>query len=483
MSKDIEDILSNGSIADISRAYDKKAVSVREVIDFFVARIGACNDKGPQLNAVRALASDLTAQAKAADDAIAAGVPRGPLHGIPVLLKDNIAVAGLPLAAGAAALAGFRPTVDATIAVRLKAAGAVIVGKTNMTEFADYVSEVMPSEFSGAGGVVKNPHGFAYGRGQGSSVGSAAAVAAGFAPIAVGSETQNSIQTPACVSSVVGFKPSVGMVSRSGVVPLVTSQDSPGPLARTVEDAALLASVIAGADVRDTASMELALAPPRAPLRRELQSIKIGIPRRTIATREDLAAVMPLFESLLSRLSAAGVKIADPCDVPSAEQLQDVRSSVFRTEFKAALNATLADFGNPCGMTSLGDIVRWNEQHADHIPYGQGLLIAAEATAGTHDPQYRADRLRDIALSRTAGIDAALAFSGADVLMVPMSSAAKWTGKAGSPVLALPVGLDSTGFPFGVTLLAARGQDQKLLDVGATLAPLIGQRQVPDALR
>jgi amidase len=173
------------------------------------------------------------------------------------------------------------------------------------------------------------------------------------------------------------------------------------------------------------------------------------------------------------------VTIVDRCDVPSAEQLLDVRSSVFRTEFKAALNAFLAENGSPCGMSSLGDIIRWNSAHPDKIPYGQSLLEAAEATSSLDDPQYRSDRLRDIALSRTAGIDAALQFANADALIVPMGTAAKWTGKAGAPVLALPIGLDDAGRPFGVTLFSSYGQDQRLLDVGAAVAPIMGARCLP----
>jgi amidase len=476
----LEDLLLNGSIGALRQAFLDGNLSVGKAVAFYVARVETLDRSGPKLNAIRALAPDLEEQARQADAAIAQGRTLGPLHGIPVLLKDNIAAAGQVLAAGAAALSDFKAQSDATLVVRLRDAGAIIFGKANMTEFADYVSDVMPSGFSGAGGVVKNPHGFEYGRGLGSSIGPAAAVAAGLVPVAIGSETQNSIQTPASVSSIVGFKPSVGLVSRSGVIPLVTSQDSPGPLARNVQDAALIMSVIAGADVRDTASLETALTPPRqVVVARDLRSIRLGVPRRTIADRADIAALLPAFDKMLARLANAGVTIIDPCDAPSAEQLLDVRSSVFRTEFKAALNAFLAEHGNPCGMTSLEDIIRWNNEHPDKIPYGQSLLEAAQATSGLDDPQYRRDRLRDIALSRTAGIDAALQLANADALIVPMGTAAKWTGKAGAPVLALPIGLDDTGLPFGITLFSSFGQDQNLLDVGAGLAPLIGRRCLP----
>jgi amidase len=477
----LEDVLLEGSVAAIRRAVGTKKVSIREIAAWYLARIEAFNRSGPALNAVRIVLPDVLEVARRLDDELAAGRDRGPLHGIPVLLKDNILTGdGMTATAGAAALLNFVPRRDATLVRRLREAGAVILGKTNLTEFADYVSDVMPSGFSGAGGMVRNPHGKeGYGRGLGSSVGSAAAVAASLAPIALGSETQNSIQTPACVSSVFGFKPSVGMVSRAGVVPLVPSQDSPGPLARSLEDAAVLLAVIAGADCRDGATLSVALDRPAAVPAGTPNSIRLGVPRRTIVDRTDLAGVMPCFEAAISELAKAGVTIVDPCDLPSAEQLQDVRSSVFRTEFKAALNAFLEDNDRPCGIGSIEALIKWNEEHREAIPYGQSLLIAASQTDGLENPSYRADRKRDIALSRQAGIDAALQYSGADALIAPMSAAAKCTGKAGAPVLAIPVGTDADGVPFSVTLFTSWGKDAALLEAGAAIAAIIGDRVVP----
>ena len=479
VNSSIEHCLTDGSVSAIGSEYRSRRISVSEAVRWYLARIEAFNRTGPALNAVRALNPHALDDAAERDDEMARGVDRGPLHGIPILLKDNILVTGMRASAGAAALADFMPRREATLVRRLREAGAVVLGKTNMTEFADYVSDVMPSGFSAAGGVVCNPHGIEYGRGQGSSVGSAAAVAVALAPIAIGSETQNSIQTPACYSSVVGYKPSVGIISRNGVVPLVPSQDSPGPLARTVDDAALVAAAIAGADIKDT----LTLIHPtwRDGLERldTLTGVRIGVPRRTIADRADLSAVLPLFEDVLSRLSRAGARIVDPCDLPSAEQLQDVRSCVFRTEFKAALNDFLEAHNQPCEIVSLEALIAWNEQRPDAIPYGQALLIAANATAGLRDPAYLADRARDIALSRTAGIDAALEMAGADVLIAPMGSAAKCTGKAGAPVVALPAGLAASGTPFGVTLFTSLGDDLKLLRIASAVERVTGGPSVP----
>jgi amidase len=476
----VENLLACGSVSAIGRELRTRTLSTQEAVTWYLARIETFNRTGLALNAVRTVNPRALAEARQADDELARGDDRGPLHGIPVLLKDNILTADrMPASAGAAALAEFRPRREATLVRRLRAAGAIVLGKTNMTEFADYVSDVMPSEFSAAGGVVRNPHGVAYGRGQGSSVGSAAAVSAGFAPIAIGSETQNSIQTPACYSSVVGLKPSVGIVSRAGMVPLVPSQDSPGPLARTVEDAALALAAIASADVRDTLTLANPAWDPRYEPLDSLAGVRIGVPRRCIADRADMSSVLALFDDALLRLSRAGARIVDPCDLPSAEQLQDVRSCVFRTEFKAALDTFLAEHESPCGIANLDALVAWNERHPEAIPYGQPLLLAASQTDGLDDSSYLADRCRDIALSRTAGIDAALEMSGADLLIAPMGSAAKCTGKAGAPVIALPAGLDPSGTPFGVALFVSLGSDRKLLRIAAAVEKALGDRCLP----
>jgi amidase len=405
-----------------------------------------------------------------ADRELAAGRDRGLLHGIPVLIKDNILTGdGMAATAGAAALSGFLPEYDAPIVRGLRDAGAIVLGKTNLTEFADYVSDVMPSAFSGAGGIVRNPHGFEYGRGQGSSVGSAAGVAASLAMFAIGTETGNSIQTPAAYSSVAGYKPSVGVLDCSGIFPLVPSQDSPGPLARSVGDAALVAALLSGGDARKPAPVRGA----------SLAGMRIGVPRRQIADRPEFEPVMPLFEQCLSRLSQAGAMIVDPCDMPSADRLAEVRSSVFRTEFKHALNAFLDAHRAPCGIDSLQTLIAWNQAHPSVIPYGQSLLIAANATGGLEDPGYLLDRAHDIALSRTEGIDAALAIRAVHALVAPMGAAAKCTGKAGAPVVAIPAGLDARGAPFGISAFAATGDDRRLLSIAVTIEQVIGARQVP----
>jgi amidase len=480
MTKDIEKILMQGSIAELRALYLEKKLSVTDAVNWYLNRINAISQNGPAINAVREVSLRAMDDAKRADEAIAKGEDLPALHGIPVLLKDNILTGdGMKAAAGSAALRDFQPAGDATLVKRLRSAGAIVLGKTNLTEFADFVSDVMPSGYSGNGGVVKNPHGIEYGRGQGSSVGSAAAVAASLCMFAIGTETQNSIQTPASYSSVVGYKPTVGLISRAGIVPLVPSQDSPGPLTRSVEDAILVAGILASPDMRDTASLMSSRGVPDSLGCQGLKDIKVGVMRRQMADREEFLSVMPFFENVLKKLSTAGASIVDPCDLPSAEQLQEVRSSVFRTEFKAALNTFLQENDSPCGIDSMESLIAWNEAHPEFIPYGQSLLLASNASKGIDDAQYQSDRARDISLSVTTGIDAAMNMFDVDVLIAPMGAAAKLTGKAGAPVIAIPCGMGSDLTPFGVTIIAKVGDDARLLAIGRQIELVVGERKVP----
>ncbi|HAB73337.1 amidase family protein [Pantoea septica] len=470
---DLFSLLATGSARAIGAAIAAGEMTSLEATEWYLNRIEQFDS---DINCVRSLSPAAREEARRADAERAAGRSRGPLHGVPFLVKDNIfTLDGCFASAGASALATFRPPFEASLITRLRDAGAVLLGKTNLTEFADFVSEIMPAEFSGAGGVVRNPLCLQYGRGQGSSVGSAAAVAAGFCAFAIGSETQNSLQAPAVHSSIASFKPSVGRVSRYGVIPLVPSQDSPGPLTRTIEDALSVYQAIAGADMQDTATLtDFAEASGGA----SLQGLRIGVPRRFIADSVLTESRQAVFEGLLEALAQAGAVIVDPCDLPAAEQLNAVRSCVFRSEFGASLNGLLGTLA-PCGITSLNDLIQWNRAHPDAIPYGQALLEAAEAAPDIRSEQYRRDRRADIALSLDAGILAALRAGRADLLLSPMAAAAKCTGKAGAPVAAIPAGQDAEGLPFGVTLYAAPGHDLLVLQAAAAVERVIGKRIVP----
>jgi len=474
--QDLSTFLDSASAQAIGAAIASGQTSSLAVTEWFLARIARDNGGEAGLNCVRSIAPRALDEARQADAELAAGQVRGPLHGVPYLLKDNIFTRdGSPASAGCRALAGFVPSYEATLVRRLRDAGAVLLGKTNLTEFADFVADTMPSEFSGAGGVVRNPLGWRYDRGQGSSVGSASAVAARFCAFAIGTETQNSIQTPALQTSVAGFKPGVGRVSRHGVIPLVPSQDSPGVLALNAADCALVFAAISGADMHDTATLSARAFPTRASA--SLAGLRIGIPRRFMADNVLTDASKTAFDQALQALAQAGADIVDPCDLPSAGQLHEVRSCVFRSEFKASLNALLAQL-QPCGIGSMQALIDWNRAHLDAIPYGQSLLEAANAAPDIESAQYVAERQRDMVLSLDDGIEAALKAGSADVLLAPMSAAAKCTGKAGAPVIAIALGVDTEGRPFGVTVFAAPGQDGLVLQAGELIEQLIGARVV-----
>lgn len=462
------------SIAELGRAMGQGRLTSVELCAHFLDRIARLDRSGPTLNSVREENPAALDVAAALDAERTAGGVRGPLHGIPVLLKDNIATAdGMATTAGSLALAGLRPQRDAGLVGRLRAAGAVILGKCNMTEFADYLAETMPSEYSSAGGVVRHPHGLRYDRGGGSSVGPACAVAAGFAVFAIGSETQNSIQTPASQSAVVGLKPTVGLVSRAGIVPLAASQDSAGPITRSVADAAAVLTAIAGADFDDTLTLEA--AGHAADYARfvddgALAGARIGIARRIYFGREGQAAADAVVEAAIAVARARGALVIDPADIPTAEAVAALRSSVFATEFKAGLNAFLLAQGSAAPQADLAAILAFNAAQAEAcLRYGQGLAEAAEASAGADAPVYRADRQRDVLLSRTLGIDAVCRHYGLDALLVPGGAAAKLTGKASCPVLTLPAGWTGDGTPAGVSLIGPAFTEPKLLAIGHAL--------------
>lgn len=476
---DISALLTTGSARAIGEAIASGKLTSVDVTQWYLDRIKRHNNGAIGLNCVRSVSSLALEEAKQADAELTAGRVRGPLHGVPYLVKDNVFTTdGSFASAGAAALAEFVPPYEATLITRLREAGAVLLGKTNLTEFADFVADIMPSEFSGAGGVVRNPLGRQYGRGQGSSVGSASAVAAGFCAFAIGSETQNSIQAPAVHTSVVGFKPTVGQVSRHGLIPLVPSQDSPGPLARTVDDALMIFQAIAGPDMNDTATLADFSGDARKV--EDLHGLRIGVPRRFIADNLATHEHQTMFNDLLNTLSRAGAVIVDHCDLPAAEELNAVRSCVFRSEFHESLNVLLARL-QPCGMTSMRDIIEWNNAYPEAIPYGQSLLEAAVETPGVCSAQYLQDRRHDVALSLYDGILAALEQGSADILLSPMTVAAKCTGKAGVPVVAIPAGADTEGVPFGVTVYGAPGDDLAVLYAAQAIERVIGQRVLPNA--
>jgi amidase len=361
----------------------------RRLVELHLERVAAYDRSGPAINAVLELNPDALEFAGALDRERAQGSTRGPLHGVPVLLKDNIDTADrLHTSAGSLALADSVAPRDAPLVERLRSAGAVVLGKANMTEWANFMALGMPAGYSSRGGQVKNPHLEGLHPG-GSSSGSASAVAASLCAVAVGTETSGSILSPANQNAIVGIKPTVGLVSRAGVVPIASSQDTPGPLARTVEDAALLLAAIQGHDPADPATRPLRGREPTdyaGSLDPDgLRGARIGVPRDHYFDRERLPADQArLAEEALTALRELGAEVVDPADVPTARAAAGLRFDVLLYEFRRDLNRYLRGLGPGAPVRSLRDLIRYNEARpTEMLRYGQALLLASQATGGT----------------------------------------------------------------------------------------------------
>jgi amidase len=357
----------------------------------------------PELHAVISINPDAAGEAEASDSARAGGPPRGPLDGIPVLVKDNIQVGGMPTTAGSPALAGAG-SADAFCVTRLRQAGAVILGKANLSEWANFRSTHSTSGWSTLGGQAANPRGA--GRNpSGSSSGSGAAVAAGLAPLAVGTETDGSIVCPASACGIVGIKPTVGLVSRSGVVPISPVQDTAGPMAGSVADAAALLSVLAAADPDDPASA----AGPRPAVdytacldEAALDGARIGVWRA--GSDGAGSATLAVLDAAVTRLRQAGATVLDPVDLPGAEQIDGPEFTALLHEFKHALNGYLGALPGDHPAT-LAELIAYNSRHASTVlaRFGQEIFERAEAVSGNPaDPELVAARRAAGRLARAA---------------------------------------------------------------------------------
>ncbi|ULL18317.1 amidase [Paenibacillus sp. H1-7] len=478
--------IEEATITGMQQAMERGETSSFELVQRYMERIALHDRQGPRINSVLELNADALHQAEAADAARLRGAALGPLHGVPVLLKDNIDTADrMHTSAGSIALANHYAQRDAFLVTRLREAGAVILGKANMTEWANFMTEGMPGGYSSRGGQVLNPYGPGRFYAGGSSTGSAAAVAASFTAAAVGTETSGSILCPAVYQSIVGIKPTVGLISRSGIIPLAHSQDTAGPMARTVADAALLLGVMRGHDPRDPVTgCSIGMEQPdyAAQLDRAgLQGARIGIPRRvfhdSLSEEEQI-----LFEELLREIADAGAVLIDPADIPSAGELSLLHSSVLVHEFKADLNAYLSKLPLDQPVHSLKELIAFNEAHADKaLAYGQKILVYAESKSGTlTEPQYIMDRLKDIRLSRTEGIDRVLKEHRLDALLFPHDSGEEIAAKAGYPSIAVPGGYLRDGKPFGVMFTGGAFSEPSLIRLAYAFEQLSPRRVPPE---
>lgn len=464
--------LEEATISSLQQAMAAGQVTAAQLVSAYLERIARFDQDGVRLNSVLEINPDALFIAEAMDQERRLSGPRGPLHGIPVLLKDNIDTGDkMHTSAGSHALAASFAPRDAHVTGLLRQAGAVILGKVNMTEWANFMTYGMPSGYSSRGGQVVNPYLPSLSP-SGSSSGSAVAVAANLCAVAVGTETSGSIISPANNNGIVGIKPTVGLISRNGIIPIAMSQDTAGPMARTVSDAAILLSAMVGIDPADPATL-VSKGQAHPDYTRFLQAdglrgARIGIPRGPWFGGEDDdeerfgPEEQALFAAAVEKLQALGAEIVDPADLAYMEYW---RSSVLLYEFKPALNSYLASLGPGAPVRNLRELIAQNEAQPEvALRYGQSLLTAAEATSGNLiEPGYLQDRLRDLRQTRTEGIDATMAEHRLDALLFPGPHGCWIPARAGYPSIQVPAGYTRDGRPFGITLTGRAWSEPTLI--------------------
>lgn len=498
--------LEEATIAEVQAAMEAGKLNARRLVQAYLDRIDAIDRTGPQLRSIIETNPDALTIADALDAERKAQGPRGPLHGIPILLKDNIDTDDKMLTtAGSLALLGTRPAQDATVAEKLRAAGAILLGKTNMSEWANFRSSRSSSGWSARGGQARNPYSLDHNP-CGSSSGSASAIAANLAMASLGTETDGSIVCPAHVNGVVGIKPTLGLTSRAGVIPIAHSQDSVGPIARTVADAAILLGALTGADPADPATAESAgkshtdytqFLDPQG-----LRGARIGVPRKFYFGYSK--EVDEIVDAAIVTMQAHGAIIVDPADIPSAEQMRedsaefDVLLYEFADDLNQYLSTRVADERHPNApqVRTLADIIAFNEAHpSEEMPYfGQELLLQAEAKGPISDPAYRQALERSRRLSREEGIDAVMDAFQLDALVAPTGGPAWLTdhengdrhvggnsspaAMAGYPLVNVPVGFVA-GLPVGMTFMGRAYAEPTLIKLAYAFEQATKVRRPP----
>jgi amidase len=480
------DIWEQASAVDLAAAMDRGEVTAVELTLAALERVAV--DQGADgANSMLEVNPDAVAAAEALDRERQVRGARGPLHGLPVVLKDNIDTGDrMHTSAGSLALAESYAPRDAFLVRRLRRAGAVVLGKANMTEWANFISDHMPSGYSSRGGQVRNPYGPGRFDPGGSSSGSAVAVATGVAPLAVGTETSGSILSPASQNGVVGIKPTVGLVSRTGVVPISFTQDTAGPIARTVRDAALLLDALAGMDEEDPATGAQAGRVPASYAEGldpgALRGARLGVARSPYVDRLDEGR-RRVFEAALEALRAAGATVVDPVRIATADGPWDFTLLVY--EFKPALNAYLAGLSPRLPARSLADLIAYNQAHPDTmLRYGQALFLRAEATSGRlTDPEYLETRLRYRRWAREEGIDRTLADHALDAILFPNNLGAGIAAAAGYPSITVPAGTTGEGEPVGLTFTGTAFSEARLIALAYAFEQATRLRRPPPAPR
>ncbi|GAA0302365.1 amidase [Sphingomonas oligophenolica] len=472
--------VEEASIADLDAMLAKGTATSVSITQAYLARIAAMDRKGPTLRAVIATNPDALAEARASDARRKAGKALGPLDGIPVLIKDNIETKDLPTTAGSLALRDNRTGRDAPVVAELRKGGAVILGKTNLSEWANIRSTKAMSGWSAVGGLVRNP--YALDRTAcGSSSGSGAAVAASFAAVAIGTETDGSVVCPSSMNGLVGLKPTLGMVSRTHVVPISHSQDTPGPMGRSVRDVAILFSTMVATDPADVATRDADKYRRDFTAGLSADALK-GV--RIAVLHPDMPDTLKVrYEAALAVLKAQGAVLVD-VEAPKDGGRGDAEFEVLKTELKADLDAYLATTPNAVTTRTLDQVIAFDEANkATEMPFfGQEIFLDAAKAHGLADAEYLGARAKSLRLAGAEGIDAMLKKADATILVEPTyglpwlsdtvsgdnftgPSASELPAIAGYPHLTVPMGLVK-GLPVGLSFIATAWGDQAVLNVG-----------------
>jgi amidase len=476
-------LLEEATIFELQAAMEKGMTSSRELVMYYLYRIAKLDQSGPMLNSVAEINPDAIFIAEALDLERQKQGARGLLHGIPVLLKDNIETNDkMRTSAGALALENHVSPKESFLVQRLRAAGAVILGKTNLTEWANGVSSDMWAGYSAKGGQVRNPYGdFFVG---GSSSGSAVSVSANFTSVAVGTETSASILSPSIQNSVVGIKPTVGLISRTGIIPYSYSQDTAGPMARTVTDAAILLGVLAGKDDNDPATWRMNQSEFDYVACLDhggLTSAKIGVYRNVSPEMfhdedeyDDL-----LFNEAVKELRKAGAHVVEDIEIPSFHM--EWGWNKVRSEFKHGVDNYLRTLPPSSPVHSFHELVEWNENHSEKaLKYGQDKLKQRAVLENPlTSPAYISEWISDLYYSQNDGIDYALEKYDLDAILFPSYVGADLCARAGYPSVAVPAGYKENGRPFGITFAGKAFSEPSLIRIAYAFEQRTNHRTKP----
>src|SRR5438132_3891994 len=490
--------LEEATIADLQSAMASGRRTARSITQLYLDRIAELDRKGPMLRHVIEVNPDALAMADSLDRERKAGRVRGPLHGIPMLLKDNVDTADrMMTTAGSLALAGSIPAQDSTVAAKLRNAGAVFLGKANLSEWANFRSTHSTSGWSGRGGQARNP--YVLDRNPcGSSSGSGGAVAANLCALAIGTETDGSIVCPSSANGIVGIKPTVGLVSRAGIIPIAHSQDTAGPMARTVRDAAIVLNAIAGVDPRDSATSSLRTREQIDYTRyldaNGLRGARIGVARAKFFGYSDVTD--KAINDAVDAMKAQGAVIVDPANIETAGKFDDSEFDVLLYEFKADLNTYLTSLGTKAPVKSLQEIIAFNDAHKDQeMPwFGQEIMIQAQAKGPLTEKKYIDELASNLKMSRTDGIDATMDKNKLDAIIAPTGGPAwptdlingdHFTGGsstpaavAGYPNINVPAGF-SHQLPIGISFFGRPYSEATLIKIAYAYEQATKHRKPP----